>query len=66
MTIEGNEGTERFFHSTTSSAAEDILATGFRDAEGHYGLHTRCGCAACGLRRIPSMRTKAQGQASHF
>ena len=38
MSIEGNEGTGRFFHSTTASAAEAILATGFRDGEGRYGF----------------------------
>jgi hypothetical protein len=38
VTIEGNEGIGRFFHSTTTSAAEAILARGFRDGEGRYGF----------------------------
>jgi len=37
MSTDASGDGQRFFHATTARAAEEILVTGFRDAEGYYG-----------------------------
>ena len=50
MSADTSGGSQSFFHATTGRAAEEILASGFRDAEGFLRIsHAAARCLPLGL-----------------